>query len=89
MRRWLFWAGAAVVVLMVLIPPWIYTVKGRPTGDVFYAEILPGPRPPHCAAAVVCGVKVDLGRLGLQLLGWGVVFGVPLYLARRRRRGEP
>ena len=85
-RRWVAWTGGVVLVLMLLVPPWVYTVEGKPSGDVFYAEILPGPRPPHCAAKVVCGVKVDNPRLGLQVLVWAVLFGVPWYVISRRRR---
>ncbi len=88
-RRWVAWTGAVVLVLMFLLPPWVNTIEGRPTGDTFYAEILPGPRPPHCAAKVVCGVKVDMVRLGLQLAAWGVVFVVPWVIARRRSRQKP
>jgi hypothetical protein len=85
-RRRIAWASGVALVLMLLVPPWVYTVEGRPTGDTFYAEIVPGPRPPHCAAKVICGVMVDNTRLGLQVLAWAVLFGVPWYLVSRRRR---
>jgi len=70
---------------MFLLPPWVYTVDGRSTGDVFYQEILPGPKPPHCAAKAICGVKVDMGRLGIQIAVWTMVFGFPLFAAWRKR----
>lgn len=83
-RKRILWSGGAVLALMLLVPPWVNTVSGNETGDVFYAEIVPGPKPHHCAANIVCGVKVDLARLGLQLTAWAVIFGVPSLIASRR-----
>lgn len=88
-RRRIVWAAAVVMLLMLLVPPWTYTVEGRPTKHVFYQEIIPGPKPPHCANNAICGVMVDMSRLGIQLAVWAVLFGLPLYVVSRRRKDVP
>ncbi len=87
-RKRILWAGAVVMLLMLLVPPWTYTVDGRPTMSVFYQEIIPGPRPMDCAAPAICGVMVDMGRLGIQVAVWALLFGLPLYFISRRREKE-
>ena len=84
----LIWTAGVVLLLMLLIPPWTHTLEGRPSGDLFYQEIIPGPKPPHCANNATCGVKVAMGRLGIQLAMWAVLFGVPIvYRVRRKNKG--
>ena len=81
-KRTGFWASL-LIVLMFLVPPWQWTVQGHVSGDVFYDTIIPGPRPPHCAANATCGVKIAMGRLALQI---GVVLLIGGAAALRRRR---
>jgi len=87
-QKKIIWIAAVAMILMLLVPPWTYTVEGQGTKHVFYQEIIPGPAPPNCAAKAICGVKVDMARLSLQGAVWAVVFGVPLYLTKRRRQKQ-
>ena len=85
-RKRILWAAAAVLIAMLLAPPWTYTIEGHASGDVFYQEIVPGPAPPHCANNANCGVKVAMDRLGIQVAIWAGLFGLPIYVVSRRRR---
>ncbi len=87
-RKWLIRITVAALVLMILLPPWTYTINDRASGSVFYQELIPGPKPPHCATGVTCGVKIDLGRLGIQFIVWAVIFGALIVPGFRSRAEE-
>lgn len=87
-RRRLVWLAGVSLLIMLIIPPWVYTIEGRATGDVFYQEIIPGPKPPHCTSPIPCGVRIAMPRLGMQLTIWALLFGSALYI-RARKKTKP
>ncbi len=65
-------AGAALIVVMALFPPWMYTFSGQsiysdePAG---YSFIASPPERSYRYSPLVSGVKLDAVRLSVQSLG--------------------
>ena len=89
MQKRIIVSGALVIMLMGLIPPWIYTfdvkLLNRPRLRPAGYSLIFTPPPPECDG-LGCGIELDFKRLFVQWVITGIATGIGLALAQTKSK---
>jgi hypothetical protein len=89
-QRRLIWVGIVIIAIMGVFPPWTHTFKNHLT----YSEVPAGycfiASPPNklIPSSIFSGVKVDMARLLVQLIGTMIILSLGLLATAKRKNDD-